>query len=188
MHTLYHFHLLNCDRKLYNLYLYHSCVVKEFDCCFIVQAKINVLKYYTCMHVGKVTSFPLNISCKQIKTANNNFSIFCPFSQVDFRNPISEFYWLLCYVCDSDTTNNGCNCTIIVIYVDIMTGEKLSSIQLANMELVHWSVRSSNRRGGRQRGWKGGNRYFSPLQVSLYNIKIWCKIQVIIYLSQFQTP
>ena len=29
------------------------------------------------------------------------------------------------------------------IYGDIMTGEKLSSILLANMELVYWSVRSS---------------------------------------------
>ena len=32
-------------------------------------------------------------------------------------------------------------------YVDIMPGEKLSSIYLANMELIYWSVCSFSRRG-----------------------------------------
>ena len=32
--------------------------------------------------------------------------------------------------------------------MDIMTGGKLSSIWLANMKLIYWSVRSSGRRGG----------------------------------------
>ena len=43
------------------------------------------------------------------------------------------------------------------------------------------SLRSSGRRVGAEViGVEGGNRYFSPLRVSLY-MKIWCKIQVIIY-------
>ena len=180
MHTLYHFHLLNCDRKLYNLYLYHSCVVKEFDCCFIVQAKINVLKYYTCMHVGKVTSFPLNISCKQIRTANNNFSMFCPFSQVDFRNPISEFYWLLCYVCDSDTTNNGCNCTI---YVDIMTYYDINCRQYRLLIPLSFIGQFVNTVIGEEKE-EGGSLLQQAKSLTLleYTI-IWCKIQVIIYPS-----
>ena len=33
-------------------------------------------------------------------------------------------------------------------YVDILTGEKLSLIGLANIELVYWSIRSSSWRGG----------------------------------------
>ena len=33
-------------------------------------------------------------------------------------------------------------------YVDILTGEKLSSILVANMYLIYWSVRSFIRRGG----------------------------------------
>ena len=32
-----------------------------------------------------------------------------------------------------------------ITYVNIMTGE---TIYVANMELIYWSVRSSNRRGG----------------------------------------
>ena len=35
-----------------------------------------------------------------------------------------------------------------MIYVDILTGEKLSSIWLANMDLFYWSVCLSRRRGG----------------------------------------
>ena len=62
---------------------------------------------------------------------------------------------------------NGCR-----INLDIKTGGKLSPIYLAKMELIcHWSVRSSRRRG---KGSGRGNRYFSPLRVSLYyasNIK-----------------
>ena len=38
-----------------------------------------------------------------------------------------------------------------------MTGGKLSSIEVANMELVYWSVRSSRLMGG---DWvKGGDRF-----------------------------
>ena len=33
-------------------------------------------------------------------------------------------------------------------YVDILTEENLSSIYLANMNLIYWSVRSSCKRGG----------------------------------------
>ena len=35
-----------------------------------------------------------------------------------------------------------------IIYVDIMTGEKLSSIYIADMDITYWSVRSTSRRGG----------------------------------------
>ena len=59
---------------------------------------------------------------------------------------------------------NGCR-----IYVDIMKGEKLSSIQLANMVHVYWSASSSSRRGGDEvNGVERGDRYLSPLQVSQY--------------------
>ena len=40
----------------------------------------------------------------------------------------------------------------IVYKVDILTGENLSSIQVANMELIFGLVRSSNR--GKQDGWE----------------------------------
>ena len=47
-----------------------------------------------------------------------------------------------------------------------MTGEKLSSIWVANMEIIYWSDRSSSMRGGDVGKWV--DRYFSQLQVSLY--------------------
>ncbi len=34
------------------------------------------------------------------------------------------------------------------IYMDILTGEKLLSILVANIDVIYWSVRSSIRRGG----------------------------------------
>ena len=66
-----------------------------------------------------------------------------------------------------------------------MIGEIFLSIYVDNMKLVYLSVRSSS-----WRGWDwvkesdGGNRYFSLLQV-LEKIKIWCKIQVMIYPLEF---
>ena len=43
-------------------------------------------------------------------------------------------------------------------YVDILTVENLSLIQVANMDLIYWSVRLCSRRGGEgKRGWMGGN-------------------------------
>ena len=55
---------------------------------------------------------------------------------------------------------NGCK-----IYLDIMKGEKLSSLHGSR----HWSVRSSSkRREDGVKGMEGGNHYFSRLQVSLY--------------------
>ena len=48
------------------------------------------------------------------------------------------------------------------IYLDIMTGEKLSPVQLANMELIYRSVRPSIKRLDE------GYSYFRPLRVSLY--------------------
>ena len=37
--------------------------------------------------------------------------------------------------------------------MDILTRENLSLIELANMDIIHWSVRSTSRRGGD--GFKG---------------------------------
>ena len=56
----------------------------------------------------------------------------------------SHNYIVLCFLIFQEIplSNNGCR-----IYVDIMTGEKLSSFYPANIELVYWSVRSSSRRG-----------------------------------------
>ena len=71
------------------------------------------------------------------------------------------------------------------IYVDIF----MSSIQVANMDIIYWSVLSSSRLGGN--GVKGVDRvghYFSQLQVSLQWI-FWCKIQLIInpyFISSFK--
>ena len=47
--------------------------------------------------------------------------------------------------------------------VDILT---VSSIKVANMDIIYWSVCSSSRRGGDKGG--GGYSYFSQIQVSLY--------------------
>ena len=33
-------------------------------------------------------------------------------------------------------------------YMDVMTGGKLSSIIVANMDIIYWSARSSSRKGG----------------------------------------
>ena len=57
------------------------------------------------------------------------------------------------------------------IYVDndILPGEDLSSIKLANMDFIYWSVLSSSSRGdnGKKRmDW--GFRYFSQLRVLFY--------------------
>ena len=47
------------------------------------------------------------------------------------------------------------------IYVDILTGENLSSIQVANMDPNYWSVRSnSERRGTEIKGVDRGNNFF----------------------------
>ena len=68
-----------------------------------------------------------------------------------------------------------------------MTGEILSSIQFANMELIYQFVHSSSRNVGD--GGNGGLWFFSQLQASLMqeNIKIWCNIQVIISISSSLT-
>ena len=51
--------------------------------------------------------------------------------------------------------------------MDNLSGEKLSSILLANMELVYWSVHSSSKRGGDGvKRFEWGNSNFSPLKVS----------------------
>ena len=53
--------------------------------------------------------------------------------------------------------------------MDILTGEILSSIKVAKMDLIYWSVRSSGRkeRDGVKR-MAGRYHYFSQLGVSLY--------------------
>ena len=56
------------------------------------------------------------------------------------------------------------------IYVDIMTGEKLSSIYLANMELIYRSVRSYSRGGDGIEGVDRVHGYFSTLSVSHENM------------------
>ena len=64
----------------------------------------------------------------------------------------------------TDKYINGC-----IIHVDIMTGEKLSSIYVAIFPVIYWSVRSSSRRGGhdaKRGGWD--DQATSKLQVSLY--------------------
>ena len=52
----------------------------------------------------------------------------------------------------------------IIMYVDILTGEKLSLILFANMELINWTFCSSSRR--ERSGW--GYHYFNPLRDSLF--------------------
>ena len=43
--------------------------------------------------------------------------------------------------------------------MDFMTGEKLSSIQVANIDITYWSVLLSSRRGwDGVRGWMSGGR------------------------------
>ena len=77
-------------------------------------------------------------------------------------------------------TNNGCR-----KYVDIITGGKMSSLWVANMELVDCSVRSSSRsRGDEIKEVVVGDHYFSQLQVLLFLefIIIWFRIQIIINL------
>ena len=49
---------------------------------------------------------------------------------------------------------NGCR-----IYVDIITGEKLLSIQIANIELIYWSVHLSSRRQLGKGGGQGKSLY-----------------------------
>ena len=52
---------------------------------------------------------------------------------------------------------------------DILPGEDLSSIKLANMDLIYLSVLSSSRRAGDGvKGVDGGYCYFSQLRVLLY--------------------
>ena len=52
---------------------------------------------------------------------------------------------------------NGCR-----IYVDIMTGEKLASIQVAISTCIYWLSQLGSMLGG-----DCGDRYFSPLHNSL---------------------
>ena len=47
--------------------------------------------------------------------------------------------------------------------LDVLTGKKLTSFQVADMEIIYWSVRSSSRWGGDRikvrdgvKGWMGG--------------------------------
>ena len=70
--------------------------------------------------------------------------------------------------------------TMDIQYVDILTGENLSSIQVANMDLIYWLVRSPSWRRGivnwEERGGEGGVQLFQPAA----SMKIWKIIQVII--------
>ena len=50
------------------------------------------------------------------------------------------------------------------IYLDILTGTKLSSIYLASMDITYWSVRSFSRKGG-DGAKRADGRYISQVQV-----------------------
>ena len=53
--------------------------------------------------------------------------------------------------------------------MDILTEKNLSSIYLANMDLIKWTVRLTSRRlKDGVNGDKGGYHYFSQLRSSLY--------------------
>ena len=52
--------------------------------------------------------------------------------------------------------------------MDILIGEKLSSIYVANMDIIYWPIRSSSRRGkDKIKRVDGGYHYFSQLPKSL---------------------
>ena len=59
---------------------------------------------------------------------------------------------------------NGCR-----IYVVDITGEKFSTIKVAISHRIYWSGHlSSRKKEDGVKGGGGGDRYFSPLQSSLY--------------------
>ena len=64
------------------------------------------------------------------------------------------------------------------IYVDIMTEEKLSSIQVAISPVIYWSVRSTSRRGGNRVIGVGDKSLFQTATSFTLLENIWCKIQV----------
>ena len=61
------------------------------------------------------------------------------------------------------------------INMDIMTGEKLSLIQVANMGITLICCSFSRRKEDGVKGVEGGNRYFSQLHFSLFK-DIDCRI------------
>ena len=55
------------------------------------------------------------------------------------------------------------------MYMDILIGEKLSSMQVADMDWASLIGQFVHPVGGEWRDWdKGGYRYFTQIQVSLY--------------------
>ena len=79
---------------------------------------------------------------------------------------IFSFWW-------SVNTRLPCNKTMDIEYVDIMTGENLLSIQVATMVLIYWSVRSSSRRGRKNK--RGGqNQHIIRIShtIPMYSISI----------------
>ena len=65
------------------------------------------------------------------------------------------------------------------IYVDIINGEKLSSIKVANMDIIYWSVHSRSKRGGDRMKWVDGGIVILASYMFYFMI-IWYKIPVII--------
>ncbi len=63
------------------------------------------------------------------------------------------------------------------IYLDILTEKNFSSTEVANINLIYWSLGSSSKR----KGLEGLYSYFSQLRVLLEYINIWCNIQVLLY-------
>ena len=59
-----------------------------------------------------------------------------------------------------DYTSNGCK-----IHMDILTRENLSTIWVANIDLIYWSVCSSSKRGGDE---VNVVLFFRQLRVLLY--------------------
>ena len=66
-----------------------------------------------------------------------------------------------------------------------MTGENFSPIELANMDLIHWSAQSSSRRGVDEvKGVDGDYRFFCQLKDPFYyNRRIYIAISKLLYID-----
>ena len=66
------------------------------------------------------------------------------------------------------------------IYVDTLKDAKVWLIELANMDLIYWTVPSSSRRG-EEWGKEGGCGVITASINLSECMKIWCNFQVIVY-------
>ena len=53
-------------------------------------------------------------------------------------------------------------------YGDILTEENLSSIRVANMDLIYWEVRASNSK----KGWMGVSLYLQATSITLSHLNM----------------